>query len=1074
MAISTQQQELVDLLRNELAELIGYEYSLLSNADVSAKINLLEELEIHAENIGNAAALVGLQGLATCCQHSLKNFQALGLNADHLSSQQITLVSTWATLMLGYLQYFGQGDYEKLAATALLDFMRDPNWPEPMSNADQEALDGAFLSSDIVLEEEQISYPDVVTDAMSSLEIAADINPELLRGLLMELPQQVDSFDRAVEQYLITQDAVQLRIAQRVAHTVKGAANVVGIKGVANLMHFVEDILDVSAKAGVTSKLGFVLQDAADCLSSMSEFLAGLAPRPKNVKSVMEDVLAALRELLTPVDDERSDGVMGEVTDSDGYLSTSTDEDLFEIVLADHQQNIPTLITPVVNLAGTVQGDVAETELPLDLGVRKNKTGIPGSDIPLLDDVYHRPPTAKLPTASEIPVLSSMERVDIAKEPVGSIATAPTGIEISAAPQPLGEPLAVASLDSKVDELVAPADDEVLDATLNISETQAQELLRLTGESQIGNTQILSRLDIVASGVKSAEAYQNQLRHLAQDLERLVELQTALASASSPGATMYQDLDPLELERYNELNSFASQLHEVSTDAYEAVAHIQDDLKELKNLVLTQRQLGFESQELLLQVRMLPVNVFTSRFGRCVRQAARLTEKIVKLTISGEEVMADSRVLGSLVDPIMHLLRNAVDHGIETSQTVRTNQNKTSEGNITLSFSRAGDTVVVTCSDDGQGLDYAAIETSAKKKGLVPADAKLTVTDLNSIILSPGFSTRSNVSQTSGRGVGLDIVNEQIRQLKGTLSITSERGRGTTFTLIAPMSILSAHTLVVQAGEYQLSVVSRALEQIVYVEADRLDESNRQWVYQLPNEEELLPVVRLDEIIFLDLHRRPEKYTALVVVRNREGKRCGVLLEAIRASEEQIVKPLSRFTFKVPGVVGATILGDGRVSPVIDLYELPGLSAITSQEGAWRNRFEQRLAHLQKAQPKHRAMALVVDDSLSARRSLAQFVGDMGLEVYTAKDGFEAIQIIQQRIPSVILADLEMPRMNGLELTNHLRANPETKDIPIIMITSRVTEKHRTLAIRAGVNSYLNKPWTDEELLESIQKQIMA
>lgn len=174
----------------------------------------------------------------------------------------------------------------------------------------------------------------------------------------------------------------------------------------------------------------------------------------------------------------------------------------------------------------------------------------------------------------------------------------------------------------------------------------------------------------------------------------------------------------------------------------------------------------------------------------------------------------------------------------------------------------------------------------------------------------------------------------------------------------------------------------------------------------------------------------------------------------------------------MPGVVGATILGDGRVSPVIDLYELPGLSLSESSEDAWRKRFEQQLRHLENDIIKERLIALVVDDSLSARRSLAQFVGDMGMEVYTAKDGFEAIQIIQQRIPSVILVDLEMPRMNGLELTSHLRANDDTKDIPIIMITSRATEKHRSMAARVGVNTYLNKPWTDEELLTSIQSQI--
>jgi chemotaxis protein histidine kinase CheA/CheY-like chemotaxis protein len=481
--------------------------------------------------------------------------------------------------------------------------------------------------------------------------------------------------------------------------------------------------------------------------------------------------------------------------------------------------------------------------------------------------------------------------------------------------------------------------------------------------------------------------------------------------------------------------------------------------------------LGFESQELLLNIRMLPVSLFSSRFNRCVRQAARLTRKNAALDIKGEDVLVDSRVLATLVDPIMHLLRNAVDHGLEQSETERAVQGKSAEGRISLEFLRVGDTVVVHCRDDGRGLDYEAIQQVAVERGLAPPDGRLTVADLNAVILSPGFSTRREVTQTSGRGVGLDVVNEQVRLLKGTLSISSQRGRGTTFTLVTPMSIMSAHTLVVQLGEHRLSVVSRSLEQVMYVEQQRLEvRDGRQW-YRLPGADELLPVFSMDDLLYLNT-RPAERYSALMVLRNREGRRCGVLAETIKASEEQIIKPLSRSTYKVSGVVGAAILGDGRVSPVVDLYEVPGLSLADAAQAAWRKRLERRLSHLQDEMVRERPMALVVDDSLSARRSLAQFVGDMGMEVYTAKDGFEAIQIIEQRIPSIILVDLEMPRMNGLELTSHLRAKEETRDIPIIMITSRATEKHRSMAARVGVNTYLNKPWTDEELLNSIQSQI--
>lgn len=1051
MTISSQQQELVDLLRNELAEIISGDYSPLSSADQLARIQCLEELEVQAENIGNAARLVGLAGIAASCEWLMANFQTMVAAAQPLQQAQRQLVQSWGVMLLGYLQYVGDDRNEQRAAEALLQYLADPAWPIVLAGADAASLAEQFQHSEILLDETTPQYPLQVTDSMTSLAVSEDINPELLRGLLIELPNQVSAFERAVEQYLIMEDDVQLRIAQRIAHTLKGAANVVGIQGIANLTHYLEDLLELSAKQKQKEpRLGFLLQDAADCLSAISEFLVGVGPKPTDLPQVMEAVLEMLRsdmrEASTPeaaVSPSRNNVVpfaargepIPQVEITEASASTTVVEQAEEEIFAELFSGNSSPVTASIALDETLSAvdDALDTQSNLDAM----------DEIPVLEDIYHRPLSAQ----AEVP-----------SKPAPAAAVAQTSVEAHKAQPARAEPTPAVT--------EAP---ESFDTTLNISETQAQELLRLSGESQIGNTQILSRLDVINNGVRAAETYHAQLRHLAQELERLLELQTAMAAAT--GSVQEEEMDPLELERYNELNSFASQLHEVTTDAHEAFIDLEGEVKSLKNLVLNQRQLGFESQELLLSIRMLPVSVFTSRFQRCVRQAARLTNRAAVLEVKGEEVLADSRVLTTLVDPIMHLLRNAVDHGLEASEQERLVAGKPPVGRIALEFSRAGDTVVVQCRDDGRGVDYDAIAEAAVERGLAPRGAKLATADLNALILTSGFSTRREVTQTSGRGVGLDVVNEQIRLLKGNLSISSQRGRGTTFTLIAPMSILSAHTLVVQVGEHRVSIISRALEQVMYLESDRLEKRANRLYYRMQGEDEPLPVFRLDDLIFMNT-RRAERHTALMVMRNRDGRRVGVLAETIRSSEEQIIKPLSRATYKVAGVIGATILGDGRVSPVVDLYELPGLTLADSAEECWRKRFAQRLRHLDNDLIKERPVALVVDDSLSARRSLAQFVGDMGMEVYTAKDGFEAIQIIQQRIPTVILVDLEMPRMNGLELTSHLRSNDETKDIPIIMITSRATEKHKSMAARVGVNTYLNKPWTDEELLNSIQSQI--
>jgi chemotaxis protein histidine kinase CheA/ActR/RegA family two-component response regulator len=1055
VTISSQQQELVDLLRNELADMANSDLSALRSEDFSERLLLLEEQEAQAENIGNAARLVGLGGAAAACDWLSQNFRALAEDAAPPGAETCECVASWPGALLKYLESIGDDNHEPQSIGQFLQFLKNPAWPLRLTEEQAAAMAAEFTTSTILLDEAPVLYPERVTEEMVSLAPGEDINPELLRGLLAELPTQVSAFDRAVEQYLIMEEEVQLRVAQRIAHTLKGAANVVGIQGIANLTHYVEDLLELSAKhKRKEPKLGFLLQDVADCLSSISEYLVGLAPPPDNVHAVMTALLDMLRGFVdggpsSPAGnsftlDSESQTIVDEVPDSD-VLAPADELTAGASALGELADGASALESDldfeadaIAELDGFSEVDSLLEESGAD--VQANVTA--SAEIPVLEDIYHRPGGA---------------------ETSGKISAAPAK---PAAVLKVAQSVPSAPAEAPAAEAAAPVEGET---TLNITESQAQELLRLSGESQIGNTQILSRLDLVSGGIKAAEAYHGQLRQLAQDLERLLELQNARVAAT--GVAHEQEMDPLELERLNELNSFASQLHELTTDAHEAFIDLETELKSLKNLVLGQRQLGFESQELLLSIRMLPVNLFSSRFSRCVRQAARLTHKTAELEIKGEDVLVDSRVLATLVDPIMHLLRNAVDHGLEGSEAERAAQGKPATGHITLEFQRAGDTVVVHCRDDGRGLDYEAINRVAVERGLAPTDSRLTIADLNALILSPGFSTRREVTQTSGRGVGLDVVNEQIRLLKGTLSVSSQRGRGTTFTLAAPMSIMSAHTLVVQVGEYRLSVVSRALEQVVYVEQRNLTvRDGRQW-YQLPGEEEPLPVFNMDDLLYLST-RPAERYAALMVLRNREGRRCGVLAESIKASEEQIIKPLSRSTYKVPGVVGATILGDGRVSPVVDLYDVPGLSLADAAQAAWRQRLERRLSHLQSEMVRERPMALVVDDSLSARRSLAQFVGDMGMEVYTAKDGFEAIQIIEQRLPSIILVDLEMPRMNGLELTSHLRAKDETRDIPIIMITSRATEKHRSMASRVGVNTYLNKPWTDEELLSSIQSQI--
>jgi chemotaxis protein histidine kinase CheA/ActR/RegA family two-component response regulator len=932
---TAEQQELIGLLLSELSDLASYDLSPLHSGDDEAKNALLDELFSHLDNLGHAARLVGLEGMERVCEHLKNNFilwQSLSW-----SDENSILMAGWCPLLTYYLNAFGS-ENEAAAVSQMLEYVFDSRWPHPLLEADRELLRQAFSSSEILADDASAvsQLPAFVDDDMVSLAVDTDVNRDLLNGLLQELPEHSASFSRAVARLVQEQDTAALAIALRAAHTIKGAANLVGIRGLANLMHYTEDLLEQVLKiAGpLAQSVLDLLEDTADALASISEYLIGLGPKPAHLVDLLNRVLTQLRAAYA------------------GQWEYAT----------------------------------------------------------------------------------------------GTAVLAPIGIK-----EPSPVPVAENSEDDHKHHLT-------------VTETMAHELLRIAGENQIGTNQVLTRISQLVAGVKSAESYHQKIRQLAASFDHLVQLHGIKNTAKLDRAG---DFDPLEMERFSELHSFTSQLQEVTTDSQEAIYHIEAQLKELTNLVIEQRHRSSDAQNLLLHIRMLPVSLIAPRLARCVRQAARLTQKHVRFELHGEDVLVDSRVLNTVVDPLMHLLRNAVDHGIEPAER-RLELAKDAEGVISVSFERSGENLHILVRDDGGGLDYARIEGLARERGILELYENPTRAELHKILLTPGFSTRVQVSQTSGRGIGLDVVATQLRALKGSMSIHSELGRGCAFALEMPMSILSAHTLVVKMGAHKCSIVSRGVEQLVYILPTDID-----WAAEKPkyiyNSVEL-DVLRIDDLAMMPGQAQVSRYSALLIAKRGEHGRVAIAVESILASEDHIIKPLNKYSCKPAGVVGAAILGDGSVSPVLDLQDFPTLQMNDQEYQRWLRVKDEYQARVVPTAPK--LVALVVDDSLSARRALAQFMTDLGLDVQTAKDGFEAIAVMEKIKPDILLVDLEMPRMNGLELTNHIRAGEIGEHMPIVMVTSRVTDKHRQMAAQVGVDAYLNKPWTEEDLMKLVQEQL--
>lgn len=603
-------------------------------------------------------------------------------------------------------------------------------------------------------------------------------------------------------------------------------------------------------------------------------------------------------------------------------------------------------------------------------------------------------------------------------------------------------------------------------ALLRVPATVVDELLRLAGENVISTAQIQERLRQTQKQSKAIQKQNALFQKLIGDLENLVDVR-GLAEPRQLVAGK-SDFDPLEFERYSELHTITSQLVEARTDASQLALHIDEELHALGELLEVQRRLQLDNQHAVLRTRLVPVSTIVSRLQRSVRQTCRLLDKPAALSIIGESTHIDSNMLHELVDPIMHILRNAVDHGIENAAT-RLACGKPHTGTIELSFAREGNSIVVRCKDDGAGLDFAAIRRMAVQKNLIARDLPMSEDELGRLIWVTGFSTRGSSTQTSGRGIGMDAVYTRVLEMKGSLALLSHAGLGLTVELRLPATLLSEHTLMARIGGKMVAVSSRCILDIHYITRDQIEAIGCQPIYRVGSVVHQL--LRLEDLLGLPGNAKDESPLGfpVLITSSDAGATCAIMVPELVDGREVVVKKLGRYVPKVQGTIGAVILGDGSVAPVIDL---PELLRAASTRRAVSTALGPVSVPPTASQPATKRTALIVDDSISARRACAQVMRDAGYEVLTAIDGIDAVTVLERTVPDVVLVDMEMPRMNGLELTAHLRARESTKNIPIIMITSRSTEKHRQQGDSAGVDAYLVKPFNEDQLLQHIDRLV--
>lgn len=926
-------KDLVEMLQEEATiiydEILSH-IKLIKNQDTETEVivDSLSQYALHIERFGSACQAAEMDGLHQVASVFANNINYFSNNETKFTEHQLSLLTLWPQSVISYLQNPGNNVF----SSELVDVVKDQELPNNLMKGVAPALINllkAVYMSDVDVHKEARQTEAKEEDV--SIQLPADINQELLDGLLQELPLQTEGFSAAIQALIDgSGDISEVQKAQRIAHTVKGAANTVGVKGIAVLTHHLEDIMSLLNDLNhlPSPALAVSFMDAADCLEEMSEALLERGSSPSNSQNVLQNIL--------------------------------------------------------------------------DWAIRIENEGI--DCLKSEENETVKPVTAK-----------SKEK-DVEKE----------------------------------------NDDSDASAILRVPANLIDEVLRLLGETMIVTSQLQERVRLSTMQSQRLVEHQNSVKNLASDLEVQVDVNSTVHN-NQQDANQDNVFDSLELEEYNELHTVTHRIIEAADDSYELNQEIANDLRELDELLVDKLRLHNEIQGIVMRTRMVAIKTISPRLQRIVRQTCRTTKKEVSLEIIGSDTLMDSDILNKLIDPLMHMLRNAIDHGIE-SREQRIHLKKDPEGKLQLTFAREGTQILVKCQDDGSGLDRKGIIDTAIKRNLIRPEEQLSENEINRLILNPGFSTQEKATQTSGRGVGMDVVHTELLAMKGSVHIESKENKGCLIELRMPLTLMSSHALLLRHLNKIIAVSNHGIEKILHPNDSKIIETDDGLMCEVDGE--ILKMQTLESLLNLPEDRRDDTRESRPALLIREEELNHVIyIQEIVDTRDLFIKSMGKYINNIKGMLGATILGDGSVVPVIDLPELIR-APVTNLEKP----DELTHSNIRRALP----VALVVDDSLSARRALTQVVQDAGFDVRTAKDGLEAVGIIENKNPDIILVDMEMPRMNGMELTSHVRGLENAKDIPVIMITSRSTDKHRKQAEAAGVDIYMTKPFSEDDLLDHV------
>ena len=1009
---------LLDIYRKEvsthLASLREYLNGWHAGIDRSANDNLLRALH----TLTGSSRTTGVSAIADLCGQFENHIKALqqaeqpfGNKAASLLESAIDYIAeTTGNLNQPGGEISNQGE---LLIAELAELVVTPDKVEPDLSPISEVPD-----------EPSIAESEIPTAISELIQTPAppprDYDEELLGIFIEEGEEILEESDQVLNHWFQDPENMEdLEALQRHLHTLKGGARMAGVVELGDLGHSIESLLTavVDGHFPVSKRMFDLIQRSHDRLASLLEEVKqnhGLHP--------------AL-DLIREVDEMLGRSSLGKSSVTDEFESAKPD-------------------------AAMPETDILEQDLQIETGPAEE----PGAGLPI------EPEAGKEHTEQAPPITPDRESA-IPFETAETVsprvpAESDNVVELAAqgTAEVFAEEIPEAPLTGTGDRRKVP---RIQHEQVRVRADLLDNLVNFAGEVSIYRSRMEQQTNSFRYNLRELDDTVSRLRQQLRDFEIETEAQIQYRQEESLSRE-YDEFDPLEFDRFTHMQQLSRAMLESLSDLDSLRGILANITRESETLLLQQSRVNTELQEGLMRTRMVPFSGQAPRLRRIVRQTAAELGKEVNLNLRGMESELDRSVLDRVIPPIEHMLRNAIAHGLESAED-RRKAGKPEAGNLELSFDREGSDIIIRVSDDGAGLNLEAIQKKAIAKGLLKPGITVTRDVLLNMIMEPGFSTAETVTQVAGRGVGMDVVNTEIKQLGGLLNIETESGKGTTFTISMPLTLAITRALMVLVGEETYAVPLMGVQGVERISGEALREmqSSDNPVYHWVGEDYTL--MHLGSAMGVSRPAPPVDGARIPLLLIRSGEhRVAIYVEGLLGSREIVVKPVGPQISTLRGITGATIMGDGQVVLILDLGVLIRLIAATESD-----ELVEIPAVPEKALEKQ--LVMVVDDSITVRKVTTRMLERHGYEVLTAKDGVDALAQLQEHHPDVLLLDVEMPRMDGFELATNVRNDGRLKDIPIIMITSRTANKHRQRAMNIGVNVYLGKPFNEGDLLGNIE-----